>query len=368
MKYLSKAFIIFLILSSNWCLASEASNKEEIQIRFHTALAAYENHVITNPDPELIPLAKELYEAGSKLYAAEDITLGILAIYYANALNNRLPNNESIPLFEQAISIYKGAEEVPQKKLINAYVEFGKFYYQFFNKRIKGKSYFNKALDVAEKNNDKLQIASTKLDIGKIFLSYGTKSKNMTNKARKYIESSYTVFKEAGIPKQIEASFWAGKANLFAKKEKLAANYFEKTINSASDKQVEQHYSMASHAFLVVIYSKLGDEEKATEHSQIIGKNQIWDDTVEPKPLYVVSSLYPRKAIKNKKEGFVTMKFTIDKNGFAKNVSVANSSGDKAYEEDSIITIKKWRFAPKFENGIPVEAEANFTMSFGFVK
>jgi TonB family protein len=364
MKNLSKIVITFLFLSSTFCFANEEPTNEQIKARFQTALTAYDSHTKTYPDKEIVALAKELYQAGTEYYSKDDINLGVLAYYYASALNKNIPSEEVIPLLEQAITIYKSTDEVPQQQLINSYIELGKFYYKHFNKRIKGKSYFNKAINVAEKNNDKLQIAATKLDIGKIYLSYGAQTKNMTNKAKQYIEYSYTVYKDADLPKQLEASFWAGKANLFAKKEEVAADFFEKTIHSASDKQVEQQYSMISHAFLVDVYSKLGEDDKATEHCQAIGRNQVWDDTEEPKPLYVLQPKYPRSAALKGIDGVVTMEFTIDTDGFAKNINVAKSEGGKRFEEASINAIKKWRFAPKFENGHPVEADVKYTMEY----
>ncbi len=368
MKILSTALLGLLVFTQTQLVSAEEQVKQSVTIRFQEALTAYDNSVTALSDKDMVPIARTLYEVGSEYYQKNDINLGVLAFHYATALNQYKPSEKSIPFLEQAISIYKGAEEVPIEPLIDALVELGKTYYHDWDKKIKGNKYLQEALILAKNSGDKIQLARTKLDLGKIYLSHGRLTKKIVKKAKRLIESSYLVFKEANVSKQLEAAFWSGKANILLKRKETAAEYFELTIKDASNNKVEQHYSMISHAFLVDVYSKLGEDDKATEHCQAIGKNQLWEDNVEPKPLYIVQPKYPRSAAMRGKEGFVTLDFTIDSNGFTKNISVAKTAGHKGFPEETMKVIEKWRFAPKYENGQPVDASVRYTMEFKLAK
>lgn len=365
MIHLSKIFLALLYLSSNLSFASDVAESEEIKTRFKTALTAYDSHKYVIPDPEIKIIAKELFDAGTDYYAKDDANLGLLAYYYAKALNHDRLNLDSIPFLEHSIKIYKGTDEPSKPLLINSIVELAKVKYKLIRKESKSKILFNEALTLAKETNDEMQLAKTQLEIGKTYLSYNFLDKRTAKKARRNIESAYQTFKKNDAPKQIEAAFWAGKANRLLKQSETAAEYFEITIKKASDNSTEQQYSEVSHAFLVDVYSKLGDDDKATEHCQAIGKNQIWNNNAQPKPLYIMQPKYPRRAALKGKGGYVTMEFVIDPNGFTKEITIIKESNKKyGFADAASKVLGKWRFAPKFENGIPVDATVRYTMEF----
>ncbi len=58
------------------------------------------------------------------------------------------------------------------------------------------------------------------------------------------------------------------------------------------------------------------------------------------------------------------LSLTIDKNGFVTNPEVIKSKGGKSFEIETLKALKKWRYAPKFIDGKPVEAETTVQIDF----
>ncbi len=368
MKVIFIVLFGFFYLITMFPASAEEPVNGDVAVRFQKALTAYEEHAATTSGKNLIPFTKELYDAGTEYYQKDDVNLGILAQNHATAINSRHSPSESIPLLKQAISIYKKAEIIPKDRLVQSLIELGKTYYKGGKDKNKSRPVFNEVIELVENDGDELQIARAKLTIGTIYLSYGLLNKRAALKAKKYIEYSFSVYKETQHKNLIIAAFWFGKANLALRRTNNAAKYFELTIEKAEKSEADQYYAMASHAFLVDTYSRLGEEEKATEHCQAIGKNQIWDDAIEARPLYLVQPKYPKSAARKGKEGYATLDFTIDSNGFVKDATILQSFGGDYFGEAAAKVLKEWRFAPKFENGKPVEAKSRYTMEFKLAK
>jgi TonB family protein len=69
---------------------------------------------------------------------------------------------------------------------------------------------------------------------------------------------------------------------------------------------------------------------------------------------------YPERALKNGDEGWVQLEFDITDLGAVENVR-ALASNDKVFEPNAIAALKRWRYVPTFENGLPVRANGKRT-------
>lgn len=72
-------------------------------------------------------------------------------------------------------------------------------------------------------------------------------------------------------------------------------------------------------------------------------------------PLYRATPRYPTKALKRKVEGYVVMRFSIDKTGRPKDIEVIESKPPRMFEREAIRALKKWKYQPKIDNGVSVE-------------
>lgn len=75
-------------------------------------------------------------------------------------------------------------------------------------------------------------------------------------------------------------------------------------------------------------------------------------DTV---PLVRVNPKYPMVASERKIEGWVDVMFTINPNGTVKEAVVLDAQPPGVFEQAALQAIRKWKYKPKIENGVPVE-------------
>ena len=61
-------------------------------------------------------------------------------------------------------------------------------------------------------------------------------------------------------------------------------------------------------------------------------------------------------------EGRVLLKFTVDKMGFAKDPKVVSSKGGSAFGDAALKSADSYRYAPKFVDGEPVQADGVATL------
>ncbi|OQX58199.1 MAG: hypothetical protein B5M52_05865 [Helicobacteraceae bacterium 4484_230] len=75
-------------------------------------------------------------------------------------------------------------------------------------------------------------------------------------------------------------------------------------------------------------------------------------------PLVHIEPIYPRKARKLRKQGYVIAKFTITKQGNVKNVTIIEAKPKSFFERAAKRALLQWRFRPKMHDGKPVEQQA----------
>ena len=139
-----------------------------------------------------------------------------------------------------------------------------------------------------------------------------------------------------------------------------AITNLESLIKQFDSSQSYTHpYVLMSHARLVELYELSGESEKATEHCQAIGLMTPWDDEQEPQPIFRRDPEYPVKYAMREINGAVKLSFTIDKQGFVKDIEFMDVQGGAEFGEKAKEALAKWRYAPKFVEGKAVDAENN---------
>ncbi len=98
----------------------------------------------------------------------------------------------------------------------------------------------------------------------------------------------------------------------------------------------------------------------------ILGKGV--DSNVEAVPVFKIEPIYPRKAAKNRIEGWVKIEFTITEKGTVSNAVVVDSRPRRTFDRSAIQSIRKWRFRPKIIDGRPVPRKARQVIKFKLAK
>jgi protein TonB len=98
---------------------------------------------------------------------------------------------------------------------------------------------------------------------------------------------------------------------------------------------------------------------------------RIHIDRSEKLPLKVVEQPfphYPDGARKNRLEDVVVIRYTIGKNGRVIDLQILNHAKEAMFDEETINTIKQWRFRPLTINGKPVEVVHEVEVNYQFIQ
>ncbi|KIM11915.1 MAG: hypothetical protein KU37_03425 [Sulfuricurvum sp. PC08-66] len=90
----------------------------------------------------------------------------------------------------------------------------------------------------------------------------------------------------------------------------------------------------------------------------------VGSGNMEVIPLVRIAPMYPKAALRMKKEGYVTLRFFIDPKGSVTSASVVASQPEGLFDDAALRAIKRWKFKPKLVNGEAVEQEGEQTINF----
>jgi len=82
-----------------------------------------------------------------------------------------------------------------------------------------------------------------------------------------------------------------------------------------------------------------------------------------PRAVYDPEPEYSEEARKVKHQGIVVLALVVDAQGHARDIRVARSLG-MGLDEKAIEAVKKWKFAPGTNNGVPVSMQVNVEVNF----
>lgn len=72
-------------------------------------------------------------------------------------------------------------------------------------------------------------------------------------------------------------------------------------------------------------------------------------------PLVRVPPRYPQRAQARNVQGWVHLRFTVTPEGTTKDITVLDADPQGYFEKAAIAAVKKYRYKPRIENGVPVE-------------
>ncbi len=106
--------------------------------------------------------------------------------------------------------------------------------------------------------------------------------------------------------------------------------------------------------FAIVALEKLGRSDEATPLCQEIGRYRKYNPDSDYIPLYRVSPEYPSRASRLRIDGKVVLELTVTAEGRTADIRVVDADPPGFFEEAAIAAARKFRYAPRYENGQPV--------------
>lgn len=168
-------------------------------------------------------------------------------------------------------------------------------------------------------------------------------AKQFSIDAKKHLGESSPVYAESLV--------YLGQVLYGMQKNKDALQTLEKALALPQSQSTDMHgFRTVAHAHLTSLYARKNNAEKAGFHSQLVGKDRVWDG--EKVALHRVMPRFPSEKVAktDTNKASVTIAFDISKTGTAINIEIENST-HIAFNKYAIAALKQWYFAPKCVDG-----------------
>jgi len=152
------------------------------------------------------------------------------------------------------------------------------------------------------------------------------------------------------------ASFNIGKIEMARKDYDDAAEALSQAIDDLTRTADEStSVVLSARAFLVEALERDGRSEEATEHCIAIGRARTDREISEFMPIFRVMPAYPRRAARSNVQGSVIVALTVTPTGHPKDITVVGGKNAPYFEDSALDAARQFRYAPRIENGEPVE-------------
>lgn len=364
-----RTLIVFLaLLTWHPVFADVLAQNED----FKAAWAAYSAAVESGRVSNILKTSKAVAEIAERQLPESDPRLAKILQNYGVALRRARKKSEARDVLERSLELMqnihgKGSIElVPvMSDLADAYSSYGSSDRQL--------THYKRAIKIVRKKHGKESMEYADLAFR---AATNTFSFSRSLSARQYLldaQSIYTQELGADDQKTGLTVFFLGKMAFAESNFRRAADYLEGALPSfAGESEEVREYRMATHALLVQVYESWGKSELATRHSIAIGRDSPASPEENYQPLFRQLPKYPREMWQRRIEGSVDVEFTVNEEGFTENAHVikvvtsdptgtkkalASEDEDKSFAVAALAAVKKFRYAPRFENGVAVPAK-----------
>ena len=369
-RVFSIGVVLFAVIFFPASLVAQAESPQpELKKSFSSAYKSYTNAIKNAlPASEIADLALQSLELGKQVYPEGDKTLAVLRQNAGSALVRARRAPEAKLILKTALSNFEKLYGKTSVEIIDTLMTLGHAQQEPYSP-IQEK-YYRRALKIAEKQdeNSSLLVAQLNYDIGTWLLDYAQSAV-----ARNYLKRALQLYRES-LP---EGDYRIGLSAFYLAKYKMATRKYSQAQELLLEAlaifqiegQPENTFELAAHAFLVEAYERRGKRKQASQHCQAIGKAQPWAPNQEARAVFKQPPAYPQSALRQGKEGYAILSFTIDENGFAIDPVVMHTEGSKSFGKAALKVVKDWRFVPRFEDGLPaVTPNATLKMIFKMAK
>ena len=361
MKLNKRVLLMGLSLSvlSTMSFAEQASNAQAV---FNDAYQNYLNAVKTKENMQ--QAAEQAYTLGKAVYGDNSDNTANLAINYAKSINGYGKKwiEKRFSLYQQAYTISVNNHGNKSLETVDSLVGMA----NFAPSAQKADYYLEQVIAIANTENKPKFLADMKLEAATILANKFSYEKY--REAKNYLEEADEYY-QANLPKnsveQIKADFLMASFAEGRKRYDQAIERLNRVVKVFDENLSYDHSAeLTAHSRLIGLYEKKGKSDEATKHCIAIAKMVPWKESQEQKPLYRVNPKYPANKIYQSRDGSVQMEFEVDTAGFVKDIRVLDSIGGVTFEKEAMAAVKKWRYAPKFENGKPVVATSQVQLDF----
>ena len=340
------------IVLASLLLAHASISSADDKADFQRAYQQYKQHLEAEETSEALDAAERAYTLGSKLFGRKSVNTANLAVNYAVLLNDTEDYRQSGRVLRGKLPILEDHYGNDAIELVPALVQLGRAKFDPRRPR-EALEHFSRASWLADNHESKLYRAQQCFDISRELLQRGG-----IMFAEQFIQSAHSIYAEELQPNDLRlglTSFHMGMWATGRRQFEKAAEYFNGSLTAFKtedgpmrdmEKTVRQR--------LVELYENMEQPDRATEHCVALGARETW--STPPTPIHRARPEFSQEAIKDKLSGEIALEFTIDEQGSVRNAAITQSS-EEALNDVAITMIRKYRYAPRFEDGRPVATD-----------
>ncbi|MEM8981943.1 MAG: tetratricopeptide repeat protein [Pseudomonadota bacterium] len=348
---------------------------------FNSAWRAYRTAVEEGDKAAELTTSTKVVELGRAMFAGDDERLPVLINNHAVALLRNGQSRLASTYFDEAYTLAKTIHD-DESEAVLVLVRTRAEVLDAERDWDEAHRWYKRALGLTRKvyPTDSVEYAEQALQLG---AELGKRSPNTgiaILKEAGEIYSANDAISDLGVVKYYIARIELGRG-----KRSRATKIFEEALTLLDpDVPLAKARSLAIRAALVPLYERRGDSEKATEHCVAIGRDSKFADDQDYLPLYRMAPAYPPTLLRSGVQGYVDLEFTVDKSGIVRNVQATRvvhtgqsenagalgpesrmSRRQRLFADAARAAVERFRYAPRFVNGEPVET-AGVATRIGF--
>ncbi|WP_259394798.1 energy transducer TonB [Shewanella sp. SR44-3] len=337
------------------------------EVDFKQAYGDYQAAVTTNDVASMVLHAEQAFKLGTVKFGEHSIDASNLGLNWANALLAEAKQHSQKQANKaKALSLFLNAIPVYEAEFGNEAIELIDLLLGASEAEIDAKSakkLLERAIEIAEDDSNPNLLALVKACAFNRLSPTEVYSRTIRN----YAIDALDIYRETLPADSIDRlNVTASVAGIYFAENKnhRAIALYEELVTQYSVLSFDHPYKLVAHSRLVELYERESDSEKSTAHCIAIGSMKPWADAQEQQPIYRVNPEYPSSYLKNRKEGWVVMEFTVSESGFVSKPVILNSHGGQQFEKTSLAALKDWRYAPKFVDGKAVAAKSQVRLDY----
>jgi TonB family protein len=320
---------------------------------FNDAWFAYTAARDSGSKTEIRDTAKAVLDIARESLPSDDERLPLLMRNYGTALVDSGDVEAARDVLEQAVDLSKSIHGKRSVEVVPVLTAYADSLAEIRNGGAQDR-YYREAMKIVAENSGK-----DSTEYADIALRAGIRIYEMsrTTSGKRYLEDAYEIYaselgpssKEAGL-----AAYYLAKAEYSQRDFKGSTEYGLLALDGL---QQNPEYLRFARALLVQGYERRGMSEEATEHCLAIGRDSMITPNQDFLPLFRLPPKYPPNMFSAGIEGYVDIEFTVDEQGFVRDPEVTDREGGKSFEKEALAAVLRFRYAPKFVEGVAVATE-----------
>jgi TonB family protein len=349
-------------------IADEADYREDLI----DARRDYERYYNERNWPGAMDAAARLMDIASAAYEDGDARLAAAGITYARMQARMDDRRDALRTLERLAENTANANGDKSVEMIPILVAQGDLVAS--RRRVQWQlDYYEDALDItkSEYGRDSVKYAELALDLGIKVLTL-----SMSGEGLIYIKRAHQIFDaEYGQEdfRTAQASFIWGVILRSSGSSHTARRHLSDAVAGFDLDSPHAHaYHIKARELLAGAFLDSGNEDEAMEELLEIARiRDVYGESFVTKPVFIGrQSKYPMKLRRQEIEGVVRLQFTIDENGFVRQlevleVEVPEVEGSNEFVDAAIESVASHRYVPLFVDGEAVAvSDVKFTVNF----